>query len=180
LSRAAWTCIEVLAVFAIAVMLVPLPIGPSPVVEAVLGRLGWPWLFSARNAPFAALVILCFAYQGGLVSRLLGWRLLVFPGEISFTTYMIHHLIMRFWILEGWTAWTSPWNPIGLALILLTIYVASYLIWRFFERPMRRLLLASGKLRLWGGGSRQDNRAGRQGRLALGHAGQNGSRYRGR
>jgi len=139
-----WSLMELLAVGGIAVY--------ATTIDSFLARVG-PGLgpmFSQwyrHNGGFLVFgfAILCFAYRGGLLSRFLSLPLLVLLGEISFSTYMIHQLIVRLWEGMGWLS--TEWNPWGLVAILATIYVGSYLSWRFFELPAQRAILALGRRR---------------------------------
>lgn len=45
--------------------------------------------------PFWSLVIFVFAWQKGIVSRILSAKSLIFLGNVSFSFYMIHQLIIR-------------------------------------------------------------------------------------
>lgn len=92
-----------------------------------------------------ALVIFTFARQGGILSRILSSRPLVWGGEISFGFYLIHHLLFRlFTEAERHLQFTlSPYIAI-LLLLAMTIIIsgASY---RWFEQPVgkwiKRLLV---------------------------------------
>lgn len=98
------------------------------------------WMLHAGAAPVLALVILCFAHEGGFFSRILQNPALVLLGEISFSTYMIHQLLIRWWLRQGWA--DTSWNLPSLLALVATIYIASYLSWRFFETPVRRAILS--------------------------------------
>lgn len=101
-----------------------------------LGAVGLHWFSFAGAFPALVLVVTCFAYGGGVVSRLLSWKVLVLLGEISFATYMLHQLLANAWRHSPW--WQPGWNPAGLLVALAVIYGLSWLVWRFFENPARR------------------------------------------
>ena len=92
-----------------------------------------------------ALVIFTFARQGGLLSRILSSRPLVWGGEISFGFYLIHHLLFRlFTEAERHLQFTlSPYIAI-LLLLAMTIIISSA-SYRWFEQPVgkwiKRLLV---------------------------------------
>ena len=140
----AWSLIEVLAVAAVVVYATTIW-QVLYFVAPGLGNVFIPWYGLNGGFLVFGFAILCFAYRGGLLSRLLSLPFFVLLGEISFSTYMIHQLVIRFWEGLGWLA--TDWSPLGLAGILTTIYVGSYLSWRFFERPAQRAILALGQRR---------------------------------
>jgi peptidoglycan/LPS O-acetylase OafA/YrhL len=122
LSTARATCLElgVLAMVIGAVLVAPL--------------LPQAFRYSLFFVPFWSALIYTFAHQGGLVSRLLAVRSLVFLGEISFSFYMIHFLViryLRFTPLQGMVA-----NAVALALAM----AISAVLFRFYEEPVRRKL----------------------------------------
>ena len=97
------------------------------------------WLAGSGSAVVFAALIVVFALQRGALSAALRRPVLVLLGEISFAVYMLHGILWQLlgprWFrphaLNGALAWLQFWA----ALLLL-----SYLVWRFYEMPMRRLL----------------------------------------
>jgi peptidoglycan/LPS O-acetylase OafA/YrhL len=83
-----------------------------------------------------ALVIFTFARQGGLLSRILSSRPLVWGGEISFGFYLIHHLLFRlFTEAERHLQFTlSPY--IAILLLLATTVIISGVSYRWFEQSV--------------------------------------------
>lgn len=92
--------------------------------------------------PLAALIF-TMALQAGLLSRLLSLRAFVLLGEISYSLYLVHLILVRCY-LEGGPAslpllgWFSgmAWMPFVTICLLV-----SYLIWSAIERPARRWLV---------------------------------------
>ena len=95
------------------------------------------WLSMSGSAPFYALALFLIASGGGIVSWVLSWRPLVLLGEISFSIYLTHQVIIRMmrpqW-LEGWPM-TLQMGAYWLATIGL-----SYVLWRFVEKPCQRFM----------------------------------------
>ena len=88
---------------------------------------------------FYGLVIVVFAINKGLVSRLLSMRLFVVLGEISFSLYMIHQIVFR--IYHGHREWFAPLQPGAVFPLLFLVALASaYLMWRFVEMPGQSML----------------------------------------
>lgn len=81
-----------------------------------------------------------FNVNGGVVTRLLQVRPLVFFGNISFSFYMVHVLVI-------WTAYRllahfdleMPLYLFTFLVFVLTVALA-YIVWRFFEKPITNRL----------------------------------------
>jgi len=106
--------------------------------------------------PFAS-VVLVFACGAGWISRLLSARLLVLLGEISFTIYLLHQILLR--LIGAHRAELEavpPWlQMLGFVVLLV---VASHWIWAAVERPLRARILALGGVRESGRGAREPAR----------------------
>lgn len=138
----AWTLVEIGAVAAIVVYTLTLR-RLLDLATPTLGPVFGQWFRHNGGFMVFGFTIMCFAYRGGLLSRFLSLPFLVLLGEISFSTYMIHQLVIRF--CEGPGSLANESGPLGLAAIVTTIYVGSYLSWRFFERPAQRAILSQGR-----------------------------------
>ncbi len=90
--------------------------------------------YAVYYTPFIGLIVLTFAFQKGYVSRFFSHPFLVGLGEISFSFYMLHALILQFIQLIGGFAIypvLATITAFGLTLGL------SFVCYRFFESPMR-------------------------------------------
>ena len=103
------------------------------------------WLSQSAGMLFFAGFILVLAVSRGWLARALSHRVLVLLGEISFATYMIHQIIIKVFDKYG-LGQSLDW-PAKAMLIVATVYVSSYLLWRGVEVPSRRWLGASPKSR---------------------------------
>lgn len=95
--------------------------------------------------PVSAALISVFALfneRGGIVTRLLQSRPLVFLGNISFSFYMIHLLVIK--AAHRLTDRFSPDMPapIFIPLVLIIAVILAYFVWKYYERPMKRILLS--------------------------------------
>ncbi len=99
------------------------------------------WLFQLGMLPAFAGCILVFAYARGFISRLLSIPFLVLLGEISYSTYMLHQLVLAFAV--KYAAVTHLGLVLTLTIVTLITYLASYITWRLIEQPCRRLLSGS-------------------------------------
>jgi peptidoglycan/LPS O-acetylase OafA/YrhL len=82
--------------------------------------------------PFFAILICVFATGGGLLTRLLSHRIMVFLGEISFAAYLIHQPVQKY---IGQQLSGMPPSTLLISAILVTIAlstVAHFLI----EKPV--------------------------------------------
>ncbi|SFQ19522.1 Peptidoglycan/LPS O-acetylase OafA/YrhL, contains acyltransferase and SGNH-hydrolase domains [Hymenobacter arizonensis] len=85
-----------------------------------------------------ALIILSFSYQRGYLSTMLSTKFLVFLGEISFSFYMIHQLIMRLLIYENQRRELIG-NSYVLAAIIFSLSLGlSYVLHKYVEVPCSR------------------------------------------
>ena len=106
---------------------------------ALSGVVSQVYRYDAWYVPPMAVVIVVFALGRGRLSAALSASWLVFLGEISFSFYMLHTLVMR-------AAGYQPGNAGGLAnvapyvLILGVTLGLSALAYMAYERPLQRLI----------------------------------------
>jgi peptidoglycan/LPS O-acetylase OafA/YrhL len=102
------------------------------------------WLIYDGNCfAFAALILLC-AIQKGAVSQLLSGKTLVWLGEISYSLYLLHFVILMYYLKN--LASFAQFNPVLLfaAYLALTI-IAAHIMHTFLETPMRKWMVGSLK-----------------------------------
>lgn len=97
------------------------------------------WVRGSGAAPFFALALFLLASTGGLVTNALSWRPLVLLGEISFSIYLVHQIIIRSMMIKHQIFAEAP------VWILLPMYwtatiLISYILWRAVEQPCQRLM----------------------------------------
>jgi peptidoglycan/LPS O-acetylase OafA/YrhL len=87
-----------------------------------------------------SLIIFSFAFQKGLLSKLLSNKTLVLFGEISFGFYMFHYIILRYLIFinKHILKFDSELYIAPVAFIL-TILI-SYLSFKWFETPLNKYI----------------------------------------
>lgn len=112
-------------IFEIAVILALLiAIGFSPYIPQSLRYAVW-------LIPFWAMIVFIFSHQYGHLSRILSNKRLVYLGEISFSFYMIHQLVIRYinnLIVS---------KPIATVVSLLLAIMLSAAVYRYYEEPLR-------------------------------------------
>jgi peptidoglycan/LPS O-acetylase OafA/YrhL len=70
------------------------------------------------------------ALQDGMFSRLLGTRVLVFLGEISFSIYLLHEFI-SLWVIRH----AGLPRPVEAWIVLALVVALAWLSYRLIERP---------------------------------------------
>lgn len=107
--------------------------------ESLLGTAGAVWISRVCSAPFLGLLIIVIALESGLISRLLSFPLAVFLGELSYSVFLLHQILLRYYrahdvvfsAIPGWIGYITYWS----ALLLL-----AHLMWYLIEEPCRKLL----------------------------------------
>ncbi len=100
------------------------------------------WLHHAGTvAPAFALTIVVFALNRGWFSRALGSPLLVYLGEISFSVYLVHRLLLYYYYNHFATF--EGWLPI--TLYAGSVLAASHLLYVFVECPFRQAIVSCWK-----------------------------------
>jgi peptidoglycan/LPS O-acetylase OafA/YrhL len=109
----------------------------------VLGAAGQLWLSHAGSMFAFGLLIYVTALGRGWLSRALALPWLVVLGEISYSLYLVHQLLLRYYTrhLEDFAG--LP-DVVAGGLFLAALLLVSYLMWTLVEMPGRRLLLGSG------------------------------------
>lgn len=95
------------------------------------------WYSQCGGCLCFALLISVFSWENGAVSKFISNKFLVLLGEISFSTYMVHHIVIRFFVKYKIDL---DWY-LQLFLILFASYFGSYLLWRFVEIPSKRVIV---------------------------------------
>lgn len=141
LSKTAGTAVEIGALSLLFAMgTAARPIGDW--ADANLGPAAAQWFNQGGTLSLGfAAMILVMALERGWVSAILGSRVGVFLGEISFMIYMTHQLLIRGYLkrIEWFTAWS---NTEKFALYIVLVIAVSALIWRFIEMPARKALVS--------------------------------------
>lgn len=98
------------------------------------------WLYIGGCGPLYGLLIFVMACGKGWISRLLSSRMLVHLGEISFSLYMFHCLVL-FWFVSQcplsshhWPTWQK------VACVAVLSLLVSHINYRVIEKPCRNAL----------------------------------------
>lgn len=139
LSRSAWTIIEVVVLTAA----VAIWMQSNHLPVHIFGDFGYGWWYQAGIfiVP-ATLIIGLMATSQGALANFLSKRPLVFLGEISFSLYMIHQLVLR-WYEGDRSAFDGYSNDAVMIWYVGASLVAAIALWALVEQPCRRVLLAA-------------------------------------
>ncbi len=91
------------------------------------------------------LIILVFMYQAGYVSKLLSAKWLVLGGEISFSFYLLHQLVMKYIAFFNAKFFIIHSEYVLVGIIFIVSVAASYWCYRFIEVPANRYIKAKYK-----------------------------------
>ncbi len=125
-----------------------------------VGAAGQQWLQQGGTVCISfAILVYIMAREEGWISHALSAPLGVILGEISFSVYLMHQMLIKWYVvhadqflaLSPWLVYAFYW-----ALVLAT----SYLIWAAVERPLRKAIVRG--FPLWRRGSGDARTAARQ------------------
>jgi len=139
-SQATFMEVIVLLIVGLTMFIIPI-LASSPRFESVVGNHFNHWFQSSGGCLSFAFFILIFSFQKGVFSSLLKYKWLVFGGEISFSLYLIHQIVLRYYInYQGeFNAYSTELIYTLYWLIAIMLSVVSFV---FIENPSRRFLLS--------------------------------------
>jgi peptidoglycan/LPS O-acetylase OafA/YrhL len=89
--------------------------------------------------PIWCMLIYVFAFQKGIFSRLLTQKYFVYLGEISFSFYMIHQLVIRYF------SYLKLNSTMNFCLCLILALGLSIIMYQFYEEPLRKRIRYGAK-----------------------------------
>ena len=108
--------------------------------QSILGAPLGLWLSHSGSMFAFGLLIFIMALGGGKVSKFLAHPFLVLLGEISFSIYLIHKIILNYYSVKVAGITQLP-NPVAYCVFVIVLMLVSYLMWTCIEMPGRRLIL---------------------------------------
>ncbi|HEX5504816.1 MAG TPA: acyltransferase [Thermomicrobiales bacterium] len=107
-----------------------------------IGDGGFLWVLETGfiAVPFAVMIGV-LAFERGWASRVLAWSPLVLLGEISYSIYLLHTLILLAILYRPARFARVPPRDMY-ALYWLIVLLAAYLSWSVIEQPVRRVVVA--------------------------------------
>jgi len=87
-----------------------------------------------------ALLILVMAWGRGPIARILNSRPLVFLGEISFSMYLLHRLLLHYY----WDHFSIEQGAAPIVVYLAFLLSLSFIFWSLIEVPFRQIIVGLG------------------------------------
>ena len=114
------------------------------IVKLGLGK-SLPFDYTLLFIPAFSLCIYVFSFSSGLISKVFSVGILVKLGELSFSIYMLHLLIIRYADIFIMPVSGSDSSLASHLLIIATSIAASYAIYTAIESPCRNIAKKIGK-----------------------------------
>ena len=106
-----------------------------------IGPAGILWLGnSGIVCLFYGFLVSVMALEKGVISWLLASRLLVWLGQLSFSIYMVHQVLIRYYIKKADFFSFVP-DPVALVGFCCTLLLVAFLMRTLIENPCRRTLI---------------------------------------
>lgn len=106
-----------------------------------IGKAAGQWVtFGVTNIPFIGLFIVAMALGKGKLSGFLSTPLFILLGEISFSIYLLHQLLIRVFKLHIKAEFNIPWW-VSYTYFWIILLLTSYLMWQFVEKPCRKIII---------------------------------------
>jgi peptidoglycan/LPS O-acetylase OafA/YrhL len=105
------------------------------------------WLHGSGSMIFFGLLIYIMAIGRGRVSAWLSHPVMVLLGEISFSLYLLHQTLLRYY-RDNLNSFPHLPDSLSLALFWAVVLLSSYLMWALIEMPGRRFILGRGQKRM--------------------------------
>ena len=109
-------------------------------MSTVIGPVWITWLYHAFSVPAIALLIFFMALQKGLISKILNLRLFVILGEMSYSIFLIHHIIIYLYHIHIESKLPAQ-RMEDYVIYWILLLISSYLFWKCVEEPSGRLIL---------------------------------------
>jgi peptidoglycan/LPS O-acetylase OafA/YrhL len=109
-----------------------------------LGPATSQWLVGSGSMFAFALLIYVVAIGNGRVTAWLSHPMPVLLGEISYSLYLLHQILLRYYQANQ-TSFPPMPKMMSYAIFWVILLLSSYLMWAFIEMPGRRLMLGRGK-----------------------------------
>jgi peptidoglycan/LPS O-acetylase OafA/YrhL len=146
LSVATATVFEILIIFFVYLFLWYVVPDTGQAVKVMAGESVAVWWERSGGVLLFPILVIIFALQQGLISRLLQQRPLILLGEISYALYLVHQIVLRYYTAHQSNFWVIPQDWLY-AVFWGFVLLLSYLMYSAIERPCRRFITGLPKRR---------------------------------
>lgn len=126
-----------------------IPLWAKWVGKTWLGLSVTEWLYGSGSMFSFGLLIYVIAMGRGRIAVWLSHPMLVLLGEISFSLYLLHQILLRYYQINIKDFPRLP-DVLALAIFWAIILLASYLIWALIEMPGRQFILGRNQHKIHG------------------------------
>lgn len=103
------------------------------------------WFMHSGSFFVFGLLIYVIAQGRGIFSKILANSFLVLLGEISYSLYLLHQILLTLYRQHSFE-FLSFSNSIAFACFISILLLSSYLIWSCIEMPARKIILGHSKI----------------------------------
>jgi len=107
------------------------------------------WLAVSGSMFASGLLIYVAACGKGRIGTWLSHPTMVLLGEISFSLYLIHQILLRYYH-TNLVAFPQLPNQVSFAIFFILLLLSSYLSWALVEMPLRKLMLGKSRQKMHG------------------------------
>jgi peptidoglycan/LPS O-acetylase OafA/YrhL len=113
--------------------------------HTILGASLSIWVMHSGPMFVFGLLIYIMAHGRGKISEALAHPFLVVLGEISFSLYLIHQILLVYY-RQNIAGFSHLSNPVAFSVFISVLLLSSYLMWTVVEMPGRRLIIGHQKI----------------------------------
>lgn len=103
------------------------------------------WIIHSGSMFAFGLLIYIMAYGKGKISKILSYPFFVILGEISFSIYLFHQILLSYY-RQNINNFSYFSDNTMLIIYLIILICISYLAWVFIELPFRKFLMGNKKI----------------------------------
>ncbi|STX29947.1 acetyltransferase [Legionella beliardensis] len=94
---------------------------------------------TSGTAPMFMALMMVFAFQKGIITKILSKDLFVFLGELSFALYLTHNILILF-LVEHKANLALFSDPILFLFYSIALFLVSYVLWEYVQKPTRKII----------------------------------------
>ena len=106
----------------------------------MIGPIWKAWLYHTLSVPVIILLIFFMALQKGLISKILNLRFFVVLGEMSYSIFLTHYIIIYLYTMHIESKLPAQ-RMEDYAFYWIVLLISSCLLWKCVEEPSRQLIL---------------------------------------